>query len=509
MPPHPSGRLPATFRRLLVLALLLPMAIVVCRYKSLWYDEASLGINIVTRSFGRLFEPLAYVQVAPIGFLLLAKLSNTLFGHNDFAIRLPSLAAYLCLFAALARRADRSPAQLLRFVLIVASPAVLRYAFELKQYISDVLLIVVLLEFGEALFSRAGRALLVSSLAVALSNVAFIQVPIFALLAGVAQVRSGVTLRTVAVRLAAAALPLGVYYFAFVAHHPSQANMIAYWASELPFGPGHHENLAMFLGRRLYRLVRFSYLTPAAGVLWLLYLAGLLAYLRERRYSSLAATTLPSWGISASRCWACIRSTPDGSRSTSLSPWRPGRRTASSRFSGWWPIGITWSAATGSTAWPAGRPSRPWRSTVSGMQWSRRRRSTSARSTRRWRPARRATRRRSRCTSFPRAAMQFEYYAAQAHAVGRGFLEGYQVSRDDGWEPFLRDAAARPRVAAILSHSRDLFGGRPFTARQVAEEIGRRLRERDPSDSLGLRVGHVSWANGAALVEVEQSPPRR
>ena len=509
MPPHPSGRLPATFRRLLVLALLLPMAIVVCRYKSLWYDEASLGINIVTRSFGRLFEPLAYVQVAPIGFLLLAKLSNTLFGHNDFAIRLPSLAAYLCLFAALARRADRSPAQLLRFVLIVASPAVLRYAFELKQYISDVLLIVVLLEFGEALFSRVGRALLVSGLAVALSNVAFIQVPIFALLAGVEQVRSGVTLRTVAVRLTAAALPLGVYYFAFVAHHPSQANMIAYWASELPFGPGHHENLAMFFGRRLYRLVRFSYLTPAAGVLWLLYLAGLLAYVRERRYSSLAATTLPILGHFS---FSVLGLYPfDAGRLTLylLVPMAAGaadgivailgmvadryhvvRRYRLDGLAGWAAVAAV--AVNGLGYAVVAKKKEHIRPIYSALE------------------ARPESYKASVPLHFlPKSTMQFEYYAAQAHAVGRGFLEGYQVRRDDGWEPFLRDAAARPRVAAILSHSRDLFGGRPFTARQVAEEIGRRLRERDPSDSLGLRVGHVSWANGAALVEVEQSPPRR
>src|SRR5262245_55019840 len=188
MPPQPAGQLPATFRRLLIVALLLPLAILVCRARSLWYDESALGANIVMRSYAQLFEPLSNGQVAPIGYLLLSKLSNTLLGHNDIAIRLPSIAAYLCLFAVLARRADRSPGRLLRFVLIVAAPGVVRYAFELKQYICDVLLMVVLLELGEVVFSRARWALVFSIVAVSLSNITFIQLPIFALLAGLSQV---------------------------------------------------------------------------------------------------------------------------------------------------------------------------------------------------------------------------------------------------------------------------------------------------------------------------------
>ena len=104
----------------------------------------------------------------------------------------------------------------------------------------------------------------------------------------------------------------------------------------------------------------------------------------------------------------------------------------------------------------------------------------------------------------PKSDMQLVYYSAQAHAVGRGFLEGYRLSQDDGWEPLLRDALTHPRVAVILSHSRELFGG-PFSAGQAAEQIGRRLRARDPADAHGLRVKRIRWANGAALVEIEQS----
>ncbi len=508
MPPQPSGQLPATFRRLLTFALLLPLAILLCRARSLWYDESALGANIVTRSYAQLFEPLSYVQVAPIGYLLLSKLSNSLLGHNDIAIRLPSIAAYLCLFAILARRADRSPERLLRFVLIVAAPAVVRYGFELKQYICDVLLMVVLLEFGELLFSRVHRALVFSILAVSLSNISFVQIPIFALLAGIGQVRSRVPLGTVAVRLAAAAIPLGAYYLAFVAHHPAQGSMAGWWATELPFAAGQHQPLVEFLARRFMRLARFSYLTRGALVIWFFYLAGLQRYLRERRYPPLAATTLPFIGHLT---FSALGLYPfDGGRLT-LYLIVPAAAAAADGFvavlgmlarrfpavaryridglGGWALVG---AAAVNSVGYAVvSKPKEHMRPIFAMLE------------------ARPESYRTSVPLHFlPKSDMQVAYYAAQAHAVGRGFLKGYRISRDAGWEPLLRDALTHQRVAVILSHSRDLFGG-PFGSRQAAEEIGRRLREVDPADAHGLRIGRISWANGAALVEIERSRPPR
>ena len=43
--------------------------------RSLWADEASLAMNLVTRNFGELTQLLDYHQAAPIGFLFIEKLS--------------------------------------------------------------------------------------------------------------------------------------------------------------------------------------------------------------------------------------------------------------------------------------------------------------------------------------------------------------------------------------------------------------------------------------------------
>jgi hypothetical protein len=502
----PDSTTPArAHRRLLALALLLPLAIIVGRYRSLWYDEAALGANIVTRSFAELFQPLAYLQVAPIGYLLLAKASNTLLGFNDLAIRLPSLVAYLCLFGLLARRATGGWASVLRLALVAGAPGVIRYGFELKPYIYDVLLMVLLLEHAEAIFARAPRALLFSALAVSLANASFIQVPLFALLVAVRQVRSaGTPIGGVAVRLLAAAAPLGAYYLAFVAHHPAHHRMDELWTQYFIFSPAQHQNPLVFVLRRLRALVHLAYINRGAQALWAAYLVGLVAYLQERRVAALAATTLPilaHLGLSA----------------LNLYPFDGGRLTlylivpvAYAGADGLAALLAAWSARV-STARQAGLARLAGLGALALVAGNAIAYAVMATEKEDIRPL--FTALRSRPPAYqasvplhflPMSDKAFEYYADQARAAGRPFLGGYPtISHDDSWEPFLQDALTHERVALVFSHSAEIFGVRRLTAPRAREVVSRKLRERDPAGARGLRISRMIWANGSGLVEVE------
>ena len=48
--------------------------------RSLWLDECLLALNIIRRSPSALLQPLDFHQQAPVGFLLLERLSVSLFG---------------------------------------------------------------------------------------------------------------------------------------------------------------------------------------------------------------------------------------------------------------------------------------------------------------------------------------------------------------------------------------------------------------------------------------------
>lgn len=116
--------------------------------RSFWLDEVYLALNVTSRSFVELWQPLDHDQGAPIGFLHLAKLCHNLLGSSELALRVTPLLSGLAamwLFARLAQRLLPAPAALLATTLFAFSPKLVHYSAEFKQYSSDVLVCVVLL----------------------------------------------------------------------------------------------------------------------------------------------------------------------------------------------------------------------------------------------------------------------------------------------------------------------------------------------------------------------------
>ncbi len=116
--------------------------------RSMYRDEAALALNIVHRSFAGLFRPLANDQGAPVGFLLLEKIVVSLWGNNEYALRLvPLIASILTLplLYWLCRQFLSQPFAVIALIVVALGEKQYDYSTETKQYSFDVLVTVALL----------------------------------------------------------------------------------------------------------------------------------------------------------------------------------------------------------------------------------------------------------------------------------------------------------------------------------------------------------------------------
>jgi len=137
--------------------------------RSLWLDEAMLALNIVNRNFIDLFHPLDYDQGSPIGFLLVEKFFNLILGRNEFALRLfPLILGLLSLwtFLILVKQFSNGYGLILGMALFALNPKLIYYSSEVKQYIGDVAVTIVVLLLAARYFEKpAFRSLGILTLA--------------------------------------------------------------------------------------------------------------------------------------------------------------------------------------------------------------------------------------------------------------------------------------------------------------------------------------------------------
>jgi hypothetical protein len=107
---------------------------------SFWADEASLALNLVTRTFGQLTQPLDYQQGAPIGFLFIEKFSMVMFGNNEYMLRLFPLITGILAIYLLYRIAKEyfGMSGLFAMTAFCVGWDLIYYSSELKQYSTDV-----------------------------------------------------------------------------------------------------------------------------------------------------------------------------------------------------------------------------------------------------------------------------------------------------------------------------------------------------------------------------------
>ena len=208
--------------------------------RSLWLDEAMLSLNIINRNYGDLLKPLDYLQVAPIGFLVIEKTNTLLLPNTEFGLRLFPL---LCFWASIflfykitELLLVDSRKILLALILFCLNASLIYYASEVKQYMVDLFVCLLLYFFLLKSYQKEVHRLIVLALSgaacIPLSNVSVIVLCTIGLFL-IWKKRQQKTPRyfLLAIPFLSWTIIFTAYYFRFIYHHPSQAGMLAYWAN--------------------------------------------------------------------------------------------------------------------------------------------------------------------------------------------------------------------------------------------------------------------------------------
>jgi hypothetical protein len=205
--------------------------------RSLWVDEAFLALNVLSRSYAALTQPLDYNQAAPLGFLFAAKTCVNLLGPWEFSLRLIPLAASVALlplaYFAARKYFSVSVTLWILCLLVLCRPAIYNAA-EFKQYSTDALIAALLLvAAGWANRSATGSGCLGLVAAVAV----WFSFPSVFVIAGVYAVLLAAKIlkrawKSAALIAVAGLLPLvsfGAHYLTFASHLHHNAYLADFW----------------------------------------------------------------------------------------------------------------------------------------------------------------------------------------------------------------------------------------------------------------------------------------
>lgn len=240
-----------------------------CSNRSLWCDEALLALNVLHRSWSGLLKPLDYNQGAPIGFLLLEKLSAEILGGSEFALRLvPLLAGVSSLFVfwRVARRCVSTRAAMVAFGLFAISFPLIYYSSEVKQYSTDVFvnlfLLTLLLEpwAGQLLSRRTHRLGLGGAAAIWFSHPASFVLAGFAITSALflRARREWDGFRALAALFAVWAFSFVTCYLISLRRLTQNAMLLDFWRDQFPPFPLRSVHNLPWLADRTLELVRDS-----------------------------------------------------------------------------------------------------------------------------------------------------------------------------------------------------------------------------------------------------------
>lgn len=273
--------------------------------RSLWLDEASLALNIIHKNHLELLKPLDYGQVAPILFLQIEKLFSELIPNTEFGLRLfPLLSFIFSLFFLykIIKTFNLSDYSIIFIIsLFVFNSTLIYYTSEVKQYMSDVLVITsvyyLLLKTYDNNNYKYYFLGIVGSICIFLSNIT----PVILFSVGLylffdIYINKKKQLLQIISLSSFWILSFLTYYFLFIEEHPSRSFMTTYWSNMdafMPLNPLSKEFYHFTLksiSRVFFELFQFGGLYY---FLIFLFLIGLISLIRDRKISIIILTVTP------------------------------------------------------------------------------------------------------------------------------------------------------------------------------------------------------------------------
>lgn len=212
--------------------------------RSFWTDEAAVVINVLDRDFVGLMSPLMFYQMAPILYLWITKAITTIFPANEYSFRFLSLVGYMLslwlIWKLLTRYVKDSLAIFIGLAFFVFNNKLLYYSSELKQYMTDATVTLVLLYLVTDPKSSNQRKInllaIIGAIAIYLSNVVVTVLPmifLFLFLGEEKRWRWSILKPLILMGVVWSAAFL-VNYIAFVHNHPSRPQQQIFFAEAFP-----------------------------------------------------------------------------------------------------------------------------------------------------------------------------------------------------------------------------------------------------------------------------------
>ena len=272
--------------------------------KSLWLDEACLALNIVSKSYMDLLNPLDYGQVSPIGFLFIEKFLFDIFGFGEWVLR---LFPFVCFFVSIyiffnlnLKLFSSIKISLIACVFFSLNFTLINYASEVKQYSVDVLFsILIILSSLNIKNTKTVSAFILHTclgvVAIWFSNIAVIVL----LSCGIYDIYYGIFSSSKKSYNILFPIFLWItsfifYYIFFISDHPHTSNMTSYWTAHFMPNKIFSNEFNVFVYKKT-KMIFSSLLNFKEKWIFgfILYVLGILLLLKEKKIKYLYLICFP------------------------------------------------------------------------------------------------------------------------------------------------------------------------------------------------------------------------